>query len=93
MSTSKTARLVARNVKPVFQHDCESCWFIGRLDGQDLYLCARDGSYLRRFGDRDHENGSLGTMTPEGSAYSLIRTLVLRGLIGNEYRTVGGGEV
>ncbi len=91
MPSIKTARLVARNVKPVFQHDCDVCRFVGRLDGHDLYLCAGDGSYIRRFGDRDHENGSLGTMTPEGSAYSLIRTLVLRGLIGNEYRTVGGG--
>ena len=92
MSTStKTARLVRRNVRPVFQHDCESCWFVGRLDGQDLYLCAGDGSYLRRFGNEAHENGSLGTMAPSGSAYALIRTLVLRGLIGNEYRTVVGG--
>ena len=86
----KTARLVARNVTPKFQHDCDVCCFVGRLDGQDLYLCG-DGSYIRRFGNSDHENGSLGEFAPPGSPYALTKALVTRGVFGNEYVTVGGG--
>ncbi len=86
---TKTARLVARNVAPLYAHDCPECRFVGRLDGQDLYHCPEDGSYVRRFGSEPHENGSVGDFVPEGSAYSLARELVRRGVWGNEYRTEG----
>ena len=91
MSSTKTARLVRRNVKPVFQHDCDVCRFIGRLDGQDLYLCG-GREYVRRFGNSDCENGSLGDFAPPGSPYALTKALVARGVFGNEYVTVGGGD-
>ena len=84
----KLARLVARNIKPKFARDCEACLFVGRLDGQDLYLCGGDGSYLRRYGNEESQNGSLGRMAPEGSAYALIRELVRREVLGNEYRSM-----
>jgi len=83
---TKTARLVARNAHPVFTHDCEACRFVGRLDAEDLYVCS-NGDFLRRFGSEPHENGSLGTLAPEGSPYSLILAIVTRGLPPRVYTT------
>lgn len=81
------AHPVSRNAHPIFTHDCEACRFVGRLDGEDLYVCS-NGDFLRRFGNRDSENGSLGKMAPEGSPYSLIRAIVARKLPPRVYRTV-----
>ncbi len=82
----KKAKLVERNVKPVFQHDCECCKFLGRLNGEDLYSCPLQGEFVRRFGNEPSENGSLGDFTPQGSPYSLAAEIVRRGLPPNEYR-------
>lgn len=75
---NKVAKLVRRNVTPVFTHDCEACKFLGRLNGEDLYVCPNDGSYVRRFGNEPSDNGSLGNWTPEGSPYALARELHAR---------------
>ena len=76
---TKIAKLVARNVRPRFSHDCECCHFVGQLDGQDLYSCPLDGSFVRRFGHEGPQYGSLpADLLPPGSAYSLASKLVLR---------------
>lgn len=37
--------------KPKFKHDCESCVFLGRFEGADLYYCAgqRTETIVARF--------------------------------------------
>lgn len=82
----KVAKLVSRNVRPAHTHDCESCRFLGRLNNEDLYFCPNDGSYLVRFGSNDADNGSLGDLTPEGTAYNLARIIRARGIKPNAYR-------
>lgn len=74
----KKATLVARNVKPSFEHDCADCTFLGSLDGEDLYHCPKHGEYIRRFGDEGHQYGSLGNLCPEGSPYALAQALLAR---------------
>jgi hypothetical protein len=76
----KKAKLVRRNVKPAFEHDCPKCRFLGSLDGQDLWYCEASGDYIRRFGSEPSENGSLGCLTPPGSPYSLAHQIVVRRL-------------
>lgn len=83
----KTAKLVARMVRPLYQHDCDECRFLGRLDGKDLYCCSRTGEFTARHGNEDHQYGSLGTLTPEGTQYSLARQLLDRRLPANAYIT------
>ena len=46
--TKKVAKLVARNVKPIHEHDCPLCMFVGRLDGMDLYICQKPGQSVYR---------------------------------------------
>jgi len=84
------ARTVAPSATPAFTHDCDRCRFVGRLDGEDLYVCA-NGEYARRFGNEGHEYGSLGDMAPEGSPYNLIRAIVARKLPPRVYVTVERG--
>ena len=83
------AKLVDRNVSPKFEHDCECCRFVGRLDGKDLYACKRpEGmNFIVRFGDEPHQNGSLGHWTPSGTPYALAAVLVRRGGPPAEYVT------
>ena len=83
------ARPVSKNAHPIFAHDCDACRFMGRLDGEDLYLCS-NGDYIRRFGNDESANGSLGNKAPEGSPYSLIRAIAARKLPPRVYKTVGG---
>jgi hypothetical protein len=45
-----------------------------------------DGSYLSRFGSNDPDYGSLGDLTPQGTAYNLARVIRARGLPPNVYR-------
>lgn len=86
----KVAKLVRRAVRPVHTHDCAQCRFLGRLNGEDLYHCPNDGSFIRRFGSEGGQYGSLGSMTPPGSPYALAAVLLQRRLGGqipaNEYR-------
>ena len=90
----KTAKLVARNVKPVHTHDCSACRFLGRLNGKDLYVCHRATDtggrkvqeFVARFGSSDREYTSLGDWTPEGTEYSLAAEILRRGLPPNAYR-------
>lgn len=84
----RLARLVRRQVSPVFRHDSESCVFLGRLDGQDLYFYPPAGTLLGRFGNEPHEHRILGESSPEGSPYSLARELMRRKVYGNEYRSM-----
>jgi hypothetical protein len=88
---AKIAKIVTRNVRPCYSHDCSCCRFLGRLDGQDLYFCPVEGSYLARYGSQGHQMGTLGNLTPEGTPYSLARTLSLRAdtlKVQHGYRTV-----
>lgn len=61
--------------RPCFAHDCQDCQFLGRLNGEDLYCCKRDGSYVRRYGHLGSEFGSAGEYAPEGSPYALAKIL------------------
>lgn len=72
---NKVAKLQSRNVRPVHKHDCACCRFLGRLNGEDLYYCIRHGEYIRRFGSREPDYGSLGDFTPPGSPYALAAKL------------------
>ena len=46
--------------QPSFTHDCESCTFLGRYDGHDLYVCpADDPALIARFGSEGAEYRSL----------------------------------
>jgi hypothetical protein len=76
----KKAQLISQaTVAPKFEHDCEACTFLGRLDGQDLYVCAKHGlEYLARFGGEGHQYGSLGDLTPQGTPYAFARALHAR---------------
>jgi len=86
---SKVAKLVSRNVSPVHAHDCDYCKFVGRLNGQDLYVCRDDGqvAYSARFGSEGQEYKTLGDMAPPGSPYALAKALFERGGSPNEYRS------
>lgn len=47
--------------KPLFQHDCDGCTFLGTYQGSDLYACARNGvidTVIHRFGNDGPEYGS-----------------------------------
>ena len=80
------AKMVHGYAEPKFEHDCDQCRFLGRLDGEDLYVC--QGGYTRRFGDEPHANGSLGELTPPGTPYAFAAALQERDLPPAEYRTV-----
>lgn len=81
----KIAKLVIRNITPRFQHDCQSCRFIGNINGRDLWVCS-NGEFSSRYGSNGAEYGSLGGFTPEGSDYALAAAIVKRKLPPNEYR-------
>ncbi len=86
----RKAIFIKGNVGPVFEHDCDGCRFVGRLNGEDLYACKKaDGTveYLCRFGDEGHENGSLGDLAPPGSPYALARALLAKGGRPAEWRS------
>lgn len=57
-----------------------------RLDGEDLYFCPQDGSYVRRFGSEPSENGSLGSLAPAGTPYALAAQLWARASAGGAWR-------
>ncbi len=51
--------------KPVFQHDCNGCVFLGHHDHCDLYFCNTNGSkdglhatVIARFGDDGYQYSS-----------------------------------
>jgi hypothetical protein len=44
--------------KPLHQHDCRSCRFLGSFDGKDVYQCDHIDLCIR-WGDSDEENKSL----------------------------------
>lgn len=57
-------------IAPKFKHDCDKCRFLGRLKGQDAYVCrssidADEDSFILRYGD-------------EGWAYSSINRHLLK---------------
>lgn len=82
---NKVAKLISRNVTPKFTHDCDRCRFLGRLNGEDLYVC-ENGEFSARFGNHGQEYRSLGELTPPGSPYSLALQIARRGIGPNEYR-------
>lgn len=88
------AKLIKRNVSPIWAHDCCRCRFVGRLENgaeqQDLYRCPNDGALIARTGDDGGDYGSLGTMAPKGTAYALAAILARRGGAANLYLTAGG---
>ena len=81
--TTKTAKLVRRNVVPHFAHDCDMCHFLGRLNGADLYVCR--GGYIRRFGNEGPDYGTLGDLAPMGTPYAFAKELARRSLPPAEY--------
>jgi hypothetical protein len=82
MST-KIAKLVRRNVTPIFAHDCNMCRFLGRLNGEDLYVCR--GEYICRFGNEEPDYSTLGDLTPVGTPYAFAKELARRSLPPAEY--------
>ncbi len=74
------AKLVSKaTVAPKFTHDCCKCKFLGRLNGEDLYVC-ESGEFSRRFSSKDQDSGSLGTFAPPGTPYAFAKALSLREL-------------
>lgn len=79
VSTRLRARRIARDVNPLFQHDCDRCCFLGRLDRLDLYVCAgATGALVARFSDEPEDSGSLGRFAPPGTPYAFALELVKR---------------
>jgi hypothetical protein len=72
-------------VTPTYRHDCKSCVFLGRHNGQDLYFCEQGGSIptvVARFGDEGSEYTSSMEMVehyPELKA--ALRLAIERGLV------------
>lgn len=81
---STVARIVARNVAPIHEHDCSACTFLGRLDGDDLYHCPNfGGALIARHSSRPSDNGSFGLdmrLAPaKGTPYALALALYALG--------------
>lgn len=78
MAVAKFVRFASA---PRFSHDCNKCRFLGTLEHQDLYVCEEGGSktYTRRYGNEDHENGSLPaeavSLLATGDCYKLAEKL------------------
>lgn len=56
--------------KPIHRHDCDSCYFLGCHNGQDLYFCGNEGvsgwTLISRFGeDGDYMSGGWKTFNPQ----------------------------
>jgi hypothetical protein len=97
----KIAKLVSRNVKPVHQHDCEKCRFLGTVIGecgyrQDMYVCVQSTytDYISRFGSDGPEYGSTTCSVlpylPAGTIYHLVAALEKKaGYVPSSYRTIG----
>ena len=86
---TKMAQLVSASpIVPHFVHDCDKCQYLGRLNGEDLYYCPQDETFVRRFGDRDSDNGAmpvdviLTTPAFTGTPYSFANVLHTRRLVG-----------
>lgn len=88
----KIARLVSREVVgPMWDHDCEDCTFLGRLDQTDLYSCPNDKSLIARYSSISSDNGAWGAdwgIPPVGSRYALARIMLYKDLPPRAYRTV-----
>lgn len=57
--------------KPFFEHDCESCKFLGHYKNQDLYFCENefDSTVIaRRSSDGPDYSSGMVFATPDGSA-------------------------
>lgn len=87
------AKLIGRSVRPIFEHDCEDCRFLGRLDGKDLYVCKQgstrdDPALVIRFGSEPAWNSAARIQDAQpGSAYALARELSRRNGEPNSYIT------
>ena len=43
-------------MKPIFEHDCSHCIFLGHFDNHDLYHCNHTReTFLARYGNEGHE--------------------------------------
>ena len=75
----KTAKLVRCNVVPMlFDWTREGAYiFLGSLDGDELWISPQ-GEYVRQFGPREQDHGSLGSMAPTGTPYGLAGRLAAR---------------
>jgi hypothetical protein len=44
--------------KPIFEHDCEKCIFLGHYEGYDLYFCKNEPTVIARYGENgDYMSG------------------------------------
>ena len=44
--------------KPIFEHDCDECVFLGNHNGQDLYVHSKPTTVIARYGkDGDYSSG------------------------------------
>ena len=66
------AKLVSNLTFPKFQHDCNKCRFLGRLDGEDIYVCTEGNmgitTFIFRNGDSGHEYSSLPKRVVESTS-------------------------
>jgi hypothetical protein len=77
------ARLVSKGATPRYEHDCDECRFLGRMDEFDLYRCESaqplKQSHIARSGSRGPEYSSMpASFTPAGSVYALCAELYAR---------------
>lgn len=40
--------MTTKEIKPQFDHDCESCTFLGIFEGEDLYYCPHEPTVISR---------------------------------------------
>ena len=76
-----------RAFSPKFEHDCDSCIYLGRFSEKDAYLCPKDlGSLILRYGDSGEEYSSSMVklaiqLPPISELHGLAIELVRKGVI------------
>jgi hypothetical protein len=68
---------------PTYLHDCKSCVFLGRHNGQDLYFCKETiPTVVARFGDEGSEyTSSIAMIEIYPELKAALRLAIERGLV------------
>jgi hypothetical protein len=70
--------------KPLYEHDCEACYFLGSFNGDDLYYCGQAGvvdTVIARHSSEGHDYGS-------GLSFGMFHKNDMNHPLGEAYRRV-----
>lgn len=74
------------NTFPRYEHDCESCYFLGQHEDADLYACCmgKTATVIARTSDEgsDYTSGIAGALNGDAALLEALRIAHQRGLIG-----------